>query len=375
MSAYSLDYLRSHTRVGDVEVNGLPWTARALGLELPAAYKDTDSNGNKWLYKGAVPLKAARELFSDYEVVSHPLAFVRPMQPWDDPAMVVEFDGQKYAVVTDDTRQIVADAKTDKVHFVPKDGYQIHPFSETLIDRTARIVGESSGDLHIDAIGVLADGAEGWVSISTGKLLSTPQGVDYYPHILAAGSHNGTLSSTLGACVTLAVCDNTRAAALGEMSGNDTRSKIKHTRMSNARLAKAEDEARQALGLLETANDTFTAELAKLCETTVTDRQWQSFIETLAPIEDGMTKNAITRAESFREQVTELYRADNRAASWNGTAFGALQAVNTFDLWERGIRGEGADHYSRMIRENITGKAAEREAERAAVLAGILANA
>lgn len=374
MSAYSLEYLATHTVVGDVTVNGLPWTARCLGIANdPDVYTaHTVDDGSQWLYPAAVPLNVARDLLDAYAVDAHPLSFIRPTMPWDDQDNVVMIDGQSFTVVSDPTRQVIVDRKSDIVHFVPKEGYQVHPFTETLLDRTGRIVGESNGDLHIDSVGVLADGGEAWVSIATGSLLTLPEGVDYYPHILAAGSHNGTLSSTFGAVVTMTVCDNTREMAFGEMARNGTRSKIKHTRMSADRLAKAESESRTALGLLENAADNFAASVKALCEQSVTDSQWSAFVTELAPIDDEMTKNAVTRAENARSLWTGLYKSDPRVTPWTGTAFGALQAVNTADLWERGTRN-GTDQYTRTIREAITGKLSDRESERADVLAKVLA--
>ena len=366
MSKYSIDYLQTHTLIGDVDKNGLPWTARQGD-----SVDTKNSDGNQWLWKGKVPLKAIREFFSRFTVDSRPLAHVREARPGDTglPTFTGE-DGVLYVVIIDPMRQVVADSATDLVHFTPKAGYVIHDFVETLLDRTARIVGESLGSLHVDSVGVLADGGEGWVSVATQSLLTLPEGVEYYPHVLASSSHTGTLATSLQAVITMTVCDNTRAAALGEGKANGTVSKARHSARSADRLKADESEARIALGLMEKANEVFADSVKRDCGIPVSDKQWDAFMDAMAPITGDSTKNAITRAENFRDGVTQIYRNDARNV-WQGTAFGALQAVNTFDLWERSVH-TGTDYVLRNMRDTITGKTDTRESETRAVLMSVL---
>lgn len=369
MSKYTLDYLRNHTLVGDIAVNGLPWTARALNVTA----NDKRADGRKWLWDGAIPVARVREHLDGFAVTAYPLVWARPATDADSGENVIVFDGEPFVLVTDLKRQVVADSATDRVHFTPKSGYVVHPFTETLVERTARIVGESMGDLHIDSVGVLADGGEAWVSIATGSLLTLPEGVDYYPHVLASSSHTGTLATSLQAVITMTVCDNTRLAALGEGKANGTVTKARHSSKSAQRLTDDESEARTALGLMDSANAEFAAQVKNLCETTVTDDQWSAFLDALAPVTEDSKPIAVTKAEKFRDEVSVLYRNDARNI-WQGTAFGALQAVNTFDLWERAAYA-GTDQYARIMRETITGDGDKREGERRAALVKVLAQA
>jgi len=381
MSNYSIDYLQTHSLVGDIAKNGLPWTARTWS-EAPdggaAGIKALDANsrnseGNKWLWDGKVPLKAVKDFFKGFAVESRPVGTIRPARPGDTnlPTFTAE-DGTLLVFIVDETRQGIADAARDNLHFVPKAGYTIHDFTETLVARTARIVGDSQGSLHIDSVGVLADGGEGWVSVATESLLTLPEGVDYYPHVLASSSHTGTLATSLQAVFTMTVCDNTRAAALGEGKTNGTVTKARHSKRSEQTLADDENTAREVLGLLDSANEEFAAQVKMLCETEVSDSKWSEFLDTLAPVTDDMTKNAVTRAENFRDGVSLIYKNDARN-QWQGTAFGALQAVNTFDLWERSVHS-GTDYVLRNMRDTITGKANEREGITRKALMEVLAS-
>jgi len=326
MSKYSTEYLRTNVLVGDVDIHGLPWHSSGM---------DVDKAKN--LFRGPVPVDQARKLFKRYAVESRTLGTLNKAG---------EF-------VPDETRQAIVDKRSGLVHFTPRPGYVIHPFEDVLLNDLAEIVGDTPGDLHIDSVGVLANGGEGWLSISTGDLLTTPEGVDFKPHILAATSHNGTLSTTYKPVATMTVCDNTRDMALGERGA---RFKVRHTRLSANRLA----DARDALGLIEQEVEVFNTAVAELCAWTITDAQFDAFVDELAPLSDDMSKHLATRTTKYRDRIHDMYREDDRVQQWNGTAFGALQAVNTFDLWERGTRG-GTQASDRMIRETITGTRAETE--------------
>lgn len=341
-------WLQTNVLVGDCSIHGNPWHSPGVRVT-----KNDSTN----LYPGAVPIKRVREL----------LGFPVELIPHTYTLTTGPLAGKTF------TRgQDLVHAGTGHLFGTFAEGYTDHPYAETLIDNVATIVGDSTGDLHVDSAGLLAMGGQAWLSLSTAGLLSTPEGVDYWPHILASTSRDGTLSTTYKAVNTMVVCDNTRAMALGEKTPTF---KIKHTKYSLTKLA----DAKAALGLLEQSADGFAAEVKMLCEQTVTDAQWAAFVEALAPITDATKPAGITRAESQRARLTELYKSDERCAPWTGTAFGALQAANVNYLWDRGTRGAGDDEQNakadRVISEAIRGKLDTVEQSYATTLGGILANA
>lgn len=372
MSKFTLDQLRDWSVRNAQRIMG--WTAHARGIHtIEQAVADRTSDGRQWLFDGPVPIDAVRDLIAQYRVVSHPLSFVRPAMPWDDPNLTVTIDGQSFTVVTDDSRQIIADSKTDRVHFVPKDGYKIHDFEDDVMTRLSRIIGSG---LIVDSAMVLNHGAEFVVATSTDNLETTPEGVSFYSVLFAASSHNGTLANTLAASTIMPECDNTTAMALGQASRNGMRHTIKHTSYSAERLAKSDDETRAALGLLTETDESFAASVAEWCALPVTDGQFSDWLTSeLFPIPDDASKNITTRNEANREIVTEIRNTHPACAPYKDNAWGVLNAANTFDLWERGTRGENSDPWARAVREVVTGKANDREASRADSLMRILANA
>jgi hypothetical protein len=74
----------------------------------------------------------------------------------------------------------------------------------------------------------------------------------------------------------------------------------------------------------------------------VSDDAFDKFLAALVPIADDDLPAKKTRSNRKRQQITDLYRTDERVVQWKGTAFGALQAVNTWD-----------QHMSRLV--NRTG--------------------
>jgi phage/plasmid-like protein (TIGR03299 family) len=206
-------------------------------------------------------------------------------------------------------------------------------------------------DLSISSAGLLRGGAIAWVEVSVPDSISTPQGVTFRPNLLATTSFDGSISTTFKRTVTDTVCDNTRELALSE-KGQQV--KVKHSRYSHMRIA----EARDALALIHTLADDFAAEIAQLCATEVSTRQWARFLELAVPITDAKTGVPLigrskTMAETKRDALNRLYRNDTRVAPWAGTAHGVLQAINTYEHHEAIVRG--TERAERNMLKTITG--------------------
>ncbi len=213
--------------------------------------------------------------------------------------------------------------------------YAIHDFQDSLLGGVQKILGNGLG---IESAGLLSKGAIGWVSVSLPDTSTVTLGegsnVEYLTRLLAFGSHNGKFPTSYKLVNTLVVCDNTLAMATGEKDRPEY--KIRHTVNSVVRV----ESAHQALGLIVAGQDAFSQEIAKLVDTSVSDAQWSAFVQALAPIADDAVKGkGVTMAENKRERLTELWNADPRVAPWKGTAFGAFQAVNTYQHWDAIVRG------------------------------------
>lgn len=226
-----------------------------------------------------------------------------------------------------------------------------------LVDLASGVTGESPGDLKIRGAGTTRNGARAFVQISTANVLSV-QGLDYSPLLAFAMSQDGSLSIQSSDSIIAIICANTFAANLGAVTqGYANGAKTKQTKNATDEIITSKH---QAALKIEATSDAFEAAINELVSVTVTDEQWEAIVDEIAPLSKDQSKHALTRNENKRDQLNDLYFSDPRASQWKGTEFGALQALNTWDLWERGTRGDITAEV-RMNDEALDGKRASAE--------------
>jgi phage/plasmid-like protein (TIGR03299 family) len=302
MSKETLEWLNANTLIGFTAERGRAWHYRA-------AFQSGGGNH----FPGAIPVdEVERRLFA-WDAVESPVYVESPVS-----GGLAVAPGRK-AIVRSDTGCVMG---------VFTDGYTPHPYREWLVRNVAMIL---DGDLGIGSAGLLRSGAVAWVSVEVPDSITTPEGVEFRPNLLATTSFDGSLATTYKRVVTNVVCDNTMAAGLAERG---QRTRVRHSRHSHLKLA----EARQALAVVHTIADDFAAEVAHLCATAVTDRQWREFLDAHAPVPDKPGR-AHTLAEHKRDTLTRLWDHDARVSPWRGTAWGVVQAINTYTHHEGSVRG------------------------------------
>ncbi|MFK5645111.1 DUF932 domain-containing protein [Ornithinimicrobium sp. LYQ121] len=312
MSRETLQHLNTSTLIGSTDQRGTAWHYRA-DLQ----------GGEPNHYPGPIPVEDVRRRLFHWSADSRPLAVALP----SDLATATHLDQDgapaRWTPVPD--RQAIVRSDTGQVMGIFTSGYVMHPYDEWLLTTVANILDDH---LAISSAGLLKGGAIAWVEVSMPETVSSPEGLDFRPNLLATTSFDGSIATTYKRTVTAVVCDNTRAAALGERGQTY---KVKHSRYSQARLA----EARQALSVVHQMTEDYLTEIATLGRTPVTDRQWDTLLTQLVPIpgpsEKPLTPRSRRAAEEKRYQLNHLYRVDHRASPWQGTALGVLQAVNTWE--------------------------------------------
>lgn len=282
-------------------------TNTLIGFGHKAWHFSSDSQGDEGNhYLGAIPAgDVARRLFG-WEAVEVDLGGQLVFLPNGVPAV---FAGQK----------AVAHGVTGEVFRVFQDGYRIHQHS-VLLDWCEQI---TDGTVGISSAGILSGGAVAWVSVSLADTTVTPEGVEFLPYLMLFGSHNGKFATGAKRVITNVVCDNTMGTAMGEKAGGEYR--VKHTRNSGLRIT----DAREALGIIMASGDAFSAQVKALCETTVTDAQWFAFLDVVAPV-PALPGRGRTLAVAKQEDLRELWVRDNRVEPWRNTAYGVVQAMNTY---------------------------------------------
>jgi phage/plasmid-like protein (TIGR03299 family) len=305
MSRETISWLNLNTLVGQTAKRGNAWH-----------YKAEEQGEQSNHYVGAIPVEDVERRLFHWEAQSAPVE-----------ATLLTADGVQRIVDTE--RQAIIRPDLGTILGVFKSGYQIHSYKTWLLDNVATILDD---DLQISSAGLLKGGAVAWVEVSVPDSIETPEGVTFRPNLLNTTSLDGSLATTHKRTVTATVCDNTLALALSE-KGQQV--KIKHSSKSLTRVG----EVREALQIVHTIADEFAAQVAKLCAATVTDKQWRSFLEAHVPIEAGVEGRGTTLAQNKRDALTGLWKNDNRVSPWKNTAFGVLQADNTYRHHVQTVRG------------------------------------
>lgn len=332
----------------------------------------TDKRGKAWHYRegadnhfpGAIPVEEVQRRLFNWTAESRRVAVELPASMEDMTHMSDDGMPMKWAI--QDGRQAMAASDNGDVFGLFKSGYQPHQYREWLLENVSTILDDT---LSIGSAGLLRNRAVAWVQVEVPENITTPEGVEFRPNLIATTSFDGTVATTYKRVVTNVVCDNTRDMAMGEAG---QMFKAKHSRYSGMKI----QAARDALAIIHTMADDFAAEVKALCEIPVTDAQWSKLLQNLVPTEDEkgqpLSKLAITKAEAKRERLTSMWNSDIRCAPWNGTAYGVVQTFNTWHHHERPTRGE-TNRVERNMEEAIKGGIAKADAEVTKALSLILA--
>jgi phage/plasmid-like protein (TIGR03299 family) len=306
MSRETQEWLENNILVGFTEKRGSAWWYRGVDR--------TDGTPNH--FTGAIPVGTVQEKLFDWEPVTAPVYYESGIDEW------TEIPGKKRVYASDNIHHTFG---------IFSDTYEPHGFSEWLIGNVSNILQDT---LSISSAGLLRNRAVAWVEISVPENVTTPEGVTFRPNLLATTSLDGTIATTYKRTQTMTVCDNTYAMAMAEQGQTYKR---RHTKFSNTKAE--QDRAREILGLLARDAETVADTIRDLCHTEVSEIQFKEVLRLAIPF-DPESKTGVTVAEKKMNEIEALYRNDERVAPWSGTAFGVVQAFNTWDHHLKSTRGE-----------------------------------
>lgn len=321
----------------------------------------TKDRGNAWHWRegannhfsSAVPLERVRQLFG-WEPVTLPYTFM-----WEGNTRTTD----RISVHRGDNGDLMG---------VFKDGYEPHAYNEWLVERVESILDtrKRADGLQIGSAGLLKNGAIAWVSVEVPKAIDIPMvGEQIRPSLTAATSFDGTVATTYKRLFTRIVCDNTFEMGMAEKLSGYSTVKVKHTRTSKGRLNLLTTQ--DALGIMAGMSDEIIAEVTTLAQTEVPKRKWSDFLDVHVPLPTDKGRG-LTMAETKRDKLNTLYSTDTRVAPWAGTAWGVLQAVNTYNQHLAIVRGgERAD---RTMENAIKGKTGEADRDALEQLKLVLSN-
>jgi phage/plasmid-like protein (TIGR03299 family) len=260
----------------------------------PWQYEATLQGDESMLYPGAIPVADVNRRLFGWQAEPRRVAVEIPCSVAEMTHLSDAGVPMKWTVQVD--RQAIARSDDEP-----------HQYSEWLIGTVSAILGDTLG---IGSAGTLKGGAVAWVQVETPETHTNPQGVAFRPRLLGGTSFDGSIATFWKKVFGIVVCDNTMQAARGE---NGAIYKIKDTRNSGFKL----NDARTALGIVEQSIDEFDAQIAALCETTVTDKQFGQFLEALAPMTENnapKTGRGLTLAVNKQCDLRKLWIHDNRVS-------------------------------------------------------------
>jgi phage/plasmid-like protein (TIGR03299 family) len=294
MSKETLTHLNTQTLIGYTEKRGTAWHYRA-------EEQGTESNH----YPSSIPVADVKRRLFGWDALEGNVQ-----------TTVLTDDG--VTTYSDPTRKAIVRSDTGAILGIFKQGYKIHPYAEWLISNVENVL---DADAQIASAGLLAGGARAWVQIEMDDTCEV-QGFEFRPFLTAATSLDGSLATTYIRGAQAVVCDNTLSAALGSAS---EQIKIRHSVNSLGRLS----DARDALGIIHEVAEDFAAQVEALTAEKVSAKRWAKFVDAYAgPASDS--KLAISMSANKVDTMNFLWNTDERVTPWAGTAFGVLQAVNTY---------------------------------------------
>lgn len=222
-------------------------------------------------------------------------------------------------------------------------GWTLHDYNDWLLDETALLVETAAGQLNIRAAVALGHKQQAVVQIAPPEGI-TVGGDKILPYIAGFSSLDSSLATGWKATAVRIVCDNTTRASYND---SNKMYKVKHTRNSRLNVAKA----RQMIELFFEGFPELEREIERLMNADLPDNQFRMMLDRLYPVptEEGRGK---TIAENKRGQLHNLWNHDMRVAPFKGTAWGAVQAVNTATTHLFTVKGT-AKGYTRQDRQML----------------------
>ena len=329
MSLESISWLNCMTLVGfTTKRNRMAWH-----------YDEDEQGAESNHYEGAIPVADVERRLFNFEVVEAPVWYQVPCDLLD-PNMT-RIDGAPYKFVQSQAGRkgmLADDNLYDLGAF--KDGYKGHAYRTWLLEYITDLIDDSEFGLGIGSAGLLRQRGQAWVSLELPENYKAAGDIEFRSQLTGWTSFDGSLSTGYGRHFNIIVCDNTRNIAHGQAKESGQLVKVRHTRNSTLKL----NDAREALQIVHSMNDEFAQEIENLLDWKVTDQEFERVLDIIVPaVEDAQSKGqkrSATMRDKKRDEIITLYRQDDRAAPWKGTAYAVVQAFNTWDHWMANTRGD-----------------------------------
>lgn len=316
-------------------------------------------------FDGPIPVNEVDRLLFNWEAVEVPSANLIPVSL--DQQFDTIIDGQAYKVVVVPDKKAIVRSDDFSEMGRHSQAYPIHHYSDWLLRKVSNVV---QGRLLIDNAGALRNGAQAFVTITLDHDMHDGEsGLDFRPFLLASTSLDGSLATTYSNGVRLPICDNMHQGFHKEAKAAGRQFRAKHTRWSNS--ANVIAGAREALAIMDLAAQQTVDQFHQLLAVPVSRPQWLKVLDVLEPAAGSdASKVKVTKTENRREALDEMYSSNPMSAPWIGTAFGVVQAVNTYSQHVANVRG--MTRVERVYDRAVKGEFAENDLRTLEALSTVL---
>jgi phage/plasmid-like protein (TIGR03299 family) len=201
-----------------------------------------------------------------------------------------------------------------------------HTYGDWLVGTVKECV--QPDELEVSSAGLLKGRSRAWIQIERPQSAVGPDGILFSPYVTLSTSLDSSMSSQINQNQQMTICDNTLTLTRGQGVA------FRHTSGSGSKLGTFRGVM---LAIMQGETD-FKAVLESLLAQEVSDKTFSKFLDAFVPIHDDDAPAKQTRSERKRQDITQLYRDDSRVQSWKGTAFGIVQAVNTYEQHRSQLR-------------------------------------
>jgi phage/plasmid-like protein (TIGR03299 family) len=273
----------------------------------PTEYADGESNH----YPYSIPVADVERRLLDFRIME---------APFQVPVTELTDDGVNSFTLTDPNRKVLYHSETRSPFGVVGSDYSTPDYRSDVVQFANDIVSGADSGLEIMSAGLLRQGARFWIQVCLPTGMQAA-GFAFSPWLTITDSCDG-LPWRIFKGSTAVVCDNTLSLGINtRVSG----AVVRHTLNRRDGM----QAAVSAMGVVTDFGKAMSHRLDVLAGTTVTDAQWEKFLDVHygeLPKESGTSRTVQLKN---REGLTNLYAGDPMVAPWCGTALGVVQAVNT----------------------------------------------
>ena len=334
--------------------------------------KRTVAAGGNWIgqgqvkasYKDAIPVQDVFDKLLNWAPLEVPNANLIPV------ALDERFDtiigGQAYQV----------DVRAGHKAVVRSDNFEslgvfTNTYDSSAYNRMVSFIQDVfQGALPVWNAGLLGGGKKFFITVGMDETMhDSKSGLNFMPYLMFHSSLDGSLANTFLPGTQVAICDNQFRAMrkAGAESGRMVKFKRSRHSLNDARVKSIRD----ALGIMTLEADQFTADVHRMVDIELSTQDFFKALDVIVPLpKDDGSKAALTRAENTRDQIVSLYRTSPMVAPWTDTAFGFVQAFNTYNNRQRPVRG--ALRVERTFERVLSGSMADADAASVAALERVL---